>query len=297
MEVINYRDIINGYHTLVGGTTGSGKSVLVAGLMSELMKDRNNRFILIDPKMVDLRDYSLLPQCAVYATSAEGIRDALDYAIKAMYRRYEALADDGKRKYTESDGTLYVIIDELADLLSVASTKKWATEAIQTLAMKGRASRVILIACTQSPARALIPAAVISNFTNRVALHCNDTIESYQMLGHGHPEAVALPLYGQAIIKVPQRRDFARVEIPFTSEADARAAVERCRVSFPASALPFCDIDDDDDEPEAEAETTRPAADSVSVRRTAPRRGFCINPSLVFGFVVFVVVYALLRLL
>ena len=183
-----------GGHTLIGGITGSGKSVLLNRLLGDCIAQTpgDYRLILIDPKKVELHRYAKLPHTAIYADSSTGYVAALDYALSVIDRRYKQMRRTGATHYAGT--ALLVVIDELADLMT--TDRKQCLPKLQRIAQIGRAASVRLIACTQSPSRRTIPAELTINFQNRVALHCSSPIESRQILGSD--EAETLPAFGEA---------------------------------------------------------------------------------------------------
>ena len=170
-----YLDILSQAHTLIAGQTGSGKSVMLNGIMTTACKQGNNGFILIDPKRVELADYRKLPTCLAYAnTSAECVR-ALNKAIDIMESRYKEMERKRAKQY---DGDpILVVIDELADLLISADSRIIQSQ-LQKLTALGRAAKVKVICATQCPNRQILKANIVLNFTSRVALHCQTQIES-----------------------------------------------------------------------------------------------------------------------
>ena len=136
-------------HLLIAGATGSGKSVALNGIITSLLMTRSPfrcQFVLIDPKKVELADYASLPPVARYASDHPDIVRALQWAVEETDRRFTVMQTQGAREYDGSD--LYVIIDELADLM--VSIKKETLPLLQRLAQIGRAARVHIIACTQN---------------------------------------------------------------------------------------------------------------------------------------------------
>lgn len=219
---ILYIDILQQSHTLIAGQTGSGKSVMLNGILTTACKQGNNLFVLVDPKRVELRDYKNLPTCLAYAnTSAETVR-ALDKALDIMERRYIDMEKRGLKLY---DGDpLLVVIDELADLLISADSKKIQNQ-LQRLTALGRAALVKTICATQCPNRQILKANIVLNFTGRVALRCQTAIESRQIINVKGAED--LPMYGECLYLRPAH-PLECWEVPMTDEADKQRAIERC---------------------------------------------------------------------
>lgn len=165
-----YRDMLAAGHTLIAGAQGSGKSTVIAGLIHTALyhSPATIQFVLIDPKRVDMIEYSQLPHVVRYATEPRQIAEALRYALAIMESRYDDMA---KRRLKEYDGpTLYVIIDEVADLLTDAANKRTFTPLIQRLAQLGRAAHITVIMATQCCLATVISTAIKCNFPSRVAL-------------------------------------------------------------------------------------------------------------------------------
>ena len=163
-----FLDMLAKPHVLLGGATGSGKSVTINGLIYAALFDSpaQRRFILIDPKRVELRDYASLPHTLMYASEPAQMIAALREALGICDARFKDMQRRGLREYDGSH--IYVIIDELADLLTVKATKSDATTLIQRIGQIGRAARVHMIAATQSPVSAVIPTPIKVNFDTRV---------------------------------------------------------------------------------------------------------------------------------
>lgn len=181
-----------GAHTLIAGTTGSGKSVLINSLIFNLLLKSPNEveFCLIDPKRVELSKYKKLPHVWKYCQEIGDIVSALDGVINTMESRYKKM-ERGYNNFTE----LYVIIDELADLM--VTSQRVILPKLQRISQLGRACGIHLICATQAPNRRVIPAELTLNFTERICLHCASQIESRQAIGA--PGGELLPRYGEAL--------------------------------------------------------------------------------------------------
>ena len=160
-------------HMLIAGATGSGKSVALNGIIHSLLMTESPfhvRFVLIDPKKVELVQYSRLPHTARYASEHADIVRTLQWAVDETDRRFGSMQ---KRMEKEYHGPhLYVIIDELADLM--VSVKKETLPLLQRLAQIGRAARVHVIACSQNILAQTIPTVLKCNFSTILGLRtCN----------------------------------------------------------------------------------------------------------------------------
>lgn len=160
-------------HLLIAGATGSGKSVALNGIIHTLLMTRSPfscQFVLIDPKKVELIQYSRLPHVARYADNHPDIVRSLQWAVDETDRRFTVMQSQGVREY--QGGHLYVIVDELADLM--VSIKKETLPLLQRLAQIGRAARVHLIACSQNIMAQTIPTVLRCNFPAVLGLRtCN----------------------------------------------------------------------------------------------------------------------------
>lgn len=168
-----FLDIASRPHLLIAGATGSGKSVALNGIITSLiMKNSPARcqFILIDPKKVELSQYSVLPHTIRYASDHPEIVRALQCAVDETDRRFTWMQNQGVKEYEGPH--LYVIIDELADLM--VSIKKETMPLLQRLAQIGRAARVHVIACSQNIMAQTIPTVLRCNFSTILGLRtCN----------------------------------------------------------------------------------------------------------------------------
>lgn len=167
---ILYANMLAAGHTLIAGAQGSGKSTVISGLIHTALyhSPATVQFVLIDPKRVDMVEYAGLPHVVRYATEPRQIAEALRYTLDAMEARYNDMA---RRRLKEYDGpTLYVIIDEVADLMTDAANKRTFTPLIQRLAQLGRAAHITVIMATQCCLATVITTAVKCNFPSRVAL-------------------------------------------------------------------------------------------------------------------------------
>lgn len=164
-----FLDLAQKPHLLIAGATGSGKSVLVNGIITSILNTESPyhaRFVLIDPKKVELADYARLPHTAKYASEPGDMIRSLAWALEETDRRFGSMQRKGTKEYTGPH--LYVIIDELADLMTMH--KKEVLPLLQRLAQIGRAARVHLIACTQNVMAVTIPTVLKCNFSTIIGL-------------------------------------------------------------------------------------------------------------------------------
>ena len=198
-----YKTMLEGGHHLIAGTTGSGKSVLLNGILHTALAlytpDEAN-FVLIDPKMVELYPYKKLPHTVRYADDPQRTLEIFQEASKIMARRYESMRSRGDKTYNGK--TIYIIIDEFADLISGNGLLSVEIEKELTHLLRlGRAAKVFIFAATQDPSRRTVKAQLVHNFPNRVALRCLSAIESRQIIGQAGAEK--LPRYGEFYYLTP----------------------------------------------------------------------------------------------
>jgi S-DNA-T family DNA segregation ATPase FtsK/SpoIIIE len=210
-------------HTLIAGATGCGKStflhgVLKAGLMQ--YDPTEMQLVLIDPKAVELKRYSKLPHTIDYQHEEQKILESLNKCIDLMNKRYLEMFN---RDIEDWDGAkVFIVIDELADLLTSKTHGKQIEIAIQKIAQKGRAAGLHLIVCTQAPARSILKAGITLNITARFALACESAIESKQIVGVAGAEE--LPEHGVCIYKY--RRNIGKYKVPFTKKEEVMQVIK-----------------------------------------------------------------------
>ena len=194
-----YENMMEQPHLLVAGATGSGKSVIINGIITTALFKAPSQvsFILIDPKRVELVDYRYLPHTAFYASEPAEMVRGLQIAMNTIEMRYTQMQRAHEKKYHGTQ--LYVIIDELADLMT--TNKKQVMPLIQRIAQVGRAAGVHLICATQCPLAKVIPTEIKVNFDARVGLRTRSAQDSRNILGFNGCEE--LPRYGQAYYMNP----------------------------------------------------------------------------------------------
>ena len=205
-----YMDMAKQPHLLIAGATGSGKSVVINGIIHAQLtcnSPARTLFVLIDPKRVELVQYRHLPHTIAYASEPEEHVQALKKTIGIIEDRYRMMQAAGLRKFTGSD--VYLIIDELADLMT--TQKKEVTPLIQRICQIGRAANVHVIAATQCPLASILPTAIKVNFDARVGLRCRSGQDSRNILGTAGCET--LPRYGQGYYMRPEGID--RMKLPY----------------------------------------------------------------------------------
>lgn len=199
--------LLNTAHTLIAGTTGSGKSVLLNSVLWSAMS-KPTLFVFIDLKRVELRKFEAYQGCMAYVDEPNEVHKALQEVIALMEQRYADMQE--KKIYQSADYPLYVVIDELADLI----TDHQALADIVKIGRLGRAANIHLLCATQDPSRRTLSAQLMQNFTCCVALRCKTAIESRQITGF--PGAENLPRYGKGYLW--DAEGIRKIDIPLTSD-------------------------------------------------------------------------------
>ena len=189
-----YEDMAAQTHVLIAGRTGSGKSVVINGIIhSQLCTHASGsvQLILIDPKRVELVQWANTPHCLFYASEPTDRIRALQLAVSTIETRYAEMQVNRDRKY--SGGHIYVIIDELADLLT--TQKREVLPLLQRIGQIGRAANVHMIAATQCPIASVLSTQLRCNFDAVLGLRTRSAQDSRNIIGK--PGCETLPKYGR----------------------------------------------------------------------------------------------------
>lgn len=202
-----YDDMLRQNHLLVAGATGSGKSVVINGIITTALYEApaERSFIFIDPKRVELCEYKNIPHCLFYASEMREIVQALQYAVEIVESRYKAMQKAKQRMY--NGGHIYVIIDELADLMT--TNKREVLPLLQRICQVGRACRVHAILATQCPLKAVIDTPIKCNIDSRVGLRTRSRQDSRNIMDFGGCEL--LPRYGQGYYMTPEQTTLYKI--------------------------------------------------------------------------------------
>lgn len=202
-----FLDMLKQPHLLIAGATGSGKSVVINGLIDMLMyrlpfdKADGAALILIDPKKVELSQYKNLPHTLSHAAGydPDAWVNALQSAVNIMDSRYNAMAKQNQRLYIGSD--IYVVIDEWASIYKSVRGKE-CYRLLMRLTSEGRAAKVHVILATQVPKANIIPTEIRENFAARLCLRTANSIQSRVIMEANGCED--LPRYGQGYYVTPE---------------------------------------------------------------------------------------------
>jgi len=220
-------------HLLIAGATGSGKSVAVNSFIISLLyrgSPSEVKFILVDPKRVELNLYNGLPHLLTgVITDHQKAVNALKWAVAEMDRRYKLLSEVHKRNISEYNSSapnrlpyIVVVVDELADLMSVAQNEVEAT--IVRLAQMARAVGIHLVLATQRPSVDVITGLIKANITARMAFAVASQVDSRTILDSSGAEKLLGSgdmLYITSELPKPKR-----VQGAFVAEKEIRKVVE-----------------------------------------------------------------------
>jgi len=212
-------------HLLVGGATGSGKSIMLQVIINSLLLNKHYiNFALIDPKRVEFSYYNKLPQ--LYGKVARTVNDATELLrnlIDEMERRFSKLEKAGCRDITTYKDTMpyiVIVIDELADLMM--ASKKGTQDLVCRLAQKSRACGIHLVVATQRPSVDVVTGLIKANFPARLSCQVSSATDSRVLLDRGGAERLAGK--GDAIINCAEY-NFKRFKGSFISEQEVLANV------------------------------------------------------------------------
>jgi S-DNA-T family DNA segregation ATPase FtsK/SpoIIIE len=219
-------DLTSMPHLLIAGTTGSGKSVcintIIASLLYRLSPDLC-KFILIDPKMLELSAYEGIPHLLTpVITDSKKAASALGWTVREMNSRYKLMSKDGVRnidgyntKHKLKMPYIVVVVDEMSDLMLVAG--KEIENYIQKLSQMARAAGIHIIMATQRPSVDVITGTIKANFPTRISFRVSSKIDSRTILG----EQGAEQLLGNGdMLFMSSANQIVRIHGPYVSERE-----------------------------------------------------------------------------
>ncbi len=217
-------DLTSMPHLLIAGTTGSGKSVCINTIILSLLyrhSPERCKFILIDPKMLELSTYEGIPHllCPVI-TEAKKAASVLGWVVKEMESRYRLMTKEGVRnidgynaKHKLPMPYIVVVVDEMSDLMLVAG--KEIENYIQKLSQMARAAGIHIIMATQRPSVDVITGTIKANFPTRISFQVTSKIDSRTILG----EQGAEQLLGKGdMLYMSSANRILRIHAPFVSD-------------------------------------------------------------------------------
>jgi len=233
-------DLTSMPHLLIAGTTGSGKSVCINTIILSLLYRHTPdkcKFILIDPKMLELSTYEGIPHllCPVI-TEAKKAASVLGWVVKEMESRYRLMTKEGVRnidgynaKHKLPMPYIVVVVDEMSDLMLVAG--KEIENYIQKLSQMARAAGIHIIMATQRPSVDVITGTIKANFPTRISFQVTSKIDSRTILG----EQGAEQLLGKGdMLYMSSANRIVRIHAPFVSDNE----IEKINNSIRTQAEP-----------------------------------------------------------
>ena len=227
-------------HLLIAGTTGSGKSVCINTIILSILYRHTPdkcKFILIDPKMLELSTYEGIPHllCPVI-TEAKKAASVLGWVVKEMENRYRLMTKEGVRnidgynsKHKLPMPYIVVVVDEMSDLMLVAG--KEIENYIQKLSQMARAAGIHIIMATQRPSVDVITGTIKANFPTRISFQVTSKIDSRTILG----EQGAEQLLGKGdMLFMSSANRIIRIHAPFVSDNE----IEKVNNSLRSQAEP-----------------------------------------------------------
>lgn len=219
---------------LVSGATGSGKSVVLNGILCEILgtfapsgsaSGKTCDIYLCDPKIVEFRAYRVAPHVRRYADNPDEIFRVMDEVDRIMMDRYADMAERGLKMWDGSP--VFLFIDEIGDLM--LTRKGDFLPRLTHLLNLCRAAKITVFLASQSPSRQTIPAVVQLNCTGKICLKCDTAIESRQVVGI--PGGEDLPAHGVALVRTPKTGGIVKQDIPNCTDAQVADILRRVTIA------------------------------------------------------------------
>ena len=237
-----YMDLRKAPHLMIAGTTGSGKSVLLNAVITSMLYKASPyelKFIMIDPKMLELSVYEDIPHLLhPVVTEPKKAAAALRWAVDEMEKRYRILSEEGVRdiethnkhveklksedKWDKLLPYIVIVLDELADLMIIAPSE--LKESITRLSQKARAAGIHLIVATQRPSADIVAGLIKANFPARISFLVSSKIDSRIILDTGGAERLLGK--GDMLFLEPGTSKLLRVQGALISDEEREAITE-----------------------------------------------------------------------
>lgn len=239
-------DLRNMPHLLIAGTTGSGKSVCINAIIASILFKSSPeivKFVLIDPKMVELSMYDGIPHLAApVVTDARNAPNVLKNVVREMERRYQLLADKQFRNIESYNNIsenkmnyLVVIVDEFADLMLISG--KEVEQAVIRISQMARAVGIHLVLATQRPSVNVITGIIKANMPARLSFRVSSKVDSRTILDQNGAETLLGK--GDSLFLPPGTSNPIRVHGCFLSDNEVKNIVSYLKTS----GIPEYDMD------------------------------------------------------
>lgn len=241
-----YADIAAMPHAIVAGASGSGKSVGLNVMLASLLCKKTPeelRFIMIDPKVVELAPYEKIPHMLMpVVTDMKEAAGALAWAVAEMERRYQLFAQTASKNIASYNAKasaadkmpfIVIVVDEFADL--IMQQGKEVESSVVRLGQKARAAGMHMILATQRPSVDVITGTIKANFSSRIAYRVASGVDSRTILDETGAES--LFGMGDALVKLNGASESRRVQAPMISEEEIATLTASLR-EVPRAAAP-----------------------------------------------------------
>jgi len=266
-----YMDLRRAPHLMIAGTTGSGKSVLLNAIITSMLYKASPyelKFIMIDPKMLELSVYEDIPHLLhPVVTEPKRAAAALKWAVEEMEKRYRLLSEEGVRdiethnrnveklqsedKWEKLLPYIVIVLDELADLMMIAPSE--IKESITRLSQKARAAGIHLIVATQRPSADIVAGLIKANFPARISFLVSSKIDSRIILDAGGAERLLGK--GDMLFLEPGTSKLLRIQGALISDEERESITEYVKSQGQPvynEEITFIEAREDSDELDAE---------------------------------------------